>query len=247
MAKSVFPHKEFFEVGEQCLLASQVIELIDPYVSELRKQRIAKVVRARSLSVVTVLENIYDRGNASAVMRSCEAMGFQGVHMIEPNDKFKKANRVTKGADKWLDVTTWKSSSQCVKFLKSQEYKIYATHLDAKAVPIENIDWSQPSAIVLGNEKDGITAEMQELCDQTIIIPMQGFVQSFNISVAGAIALYHIFRERTAKLGRSGDLNEKEIEILTAHFLLRSSKNPERLLLRLLERKLAIKSRLSEY
>ncbi len=232
-----FPHSEIIEMGQLKLKASEVIELMSPYISEHRKLRIEKVVSDRSFSVVSVLENIYDRGNASAVMRSCEAMGFQGVHMIEPNDKFKKANRVTKGADKWLDVTTWRTTSQCVNFLKSNGYKIYATHLDAKAIPIENIDWTHPAALVLGNEKDGVSKEMQELCDQSIIIPMQGFVQSFNISVAGAIALYHIYRARVEKLGRSGDLTEKEREILTAHFLLRSSKNPERLLMRLIERK----------
>ena len=218
--------------------ASQIIDLMSPYLSEHRKERISKVVRDRTFSVVTVLENIYDRGNSSAVMRSCEAMGFQAVHMIEPGDKFKKANRVTKGADKWLDVYQWKTTLECVDHLRSKQYKIYATHLDSKAVPIENIDWSVPSAIVLGNEKDGISPEMQKLCDQSVIIPMQGFVQSFNISVAGAIALYHIYRERKLKLGRSGDLNEKQLEILTAHFLLRSSKNPERLLQRLSERSL---------
>ncbi len=237
MSASFFPHSEDLQIGELKIHASQVIDLINPYISEPRKNRIAQVVKDRSFSVVSVLENIYDRGNASAVMRSCEAMGFQSVHMIEPNDKFKKANRVTKGADKWLDVTTWKSTSQCVKFLKAHNYKIYATHLNAKAVPIEKIDWTEPSAIVLGNEKDGISPEMQELCDQTVIIPMQGFVQSFNISVAAAIALYHIYRARIAKFGQSGDLTEEEREILTAQFLIRSSKNPERLLRRLMERK----------
>ena len=234
MSHDHFPHDEIIQVGQLKIKASQVISLISPYLSEHRKERISKVVRDRTFSVVTVMENIYDRGNASAVMRSCEAMGFQAVHMIEPVDKFKKANRVTKGADKWLDVVQWKSTAECVSHLKAQKYKIYATHLDSNAVPIENIDWSLPSAIVLGNEKDGISPEMQKLCDQTVIIPMQGFVQSFNISVAGAIALYHIYRERKLKLGHSGDLSEKELEILTAHFLLRSSKNPERLLQRLM-------------
>ncbi len=233
MTQNLFPHTDPIQVGKLVMSAKQIISLMSPYLSEPRKKRISEVVSERTFSTVTVLENIYDRGNSSAVMRSCEAMGFQSVHMIEPGDKFKKANRVTKGADKWLDVSQWKTSVECVKYLRSKQYKIYATHLDEKAIPIEKIDWSVPSALVLGNEKEGISPEMQELCDQTVIIPMQGFVQSFNISVAGAIALYHIYRERKNKLGKSGDLSPTELEVLTAHYLLRSSKNPERLLRRL--------------
>ncbi len=231
-----FPHTSRIQVGQKSLSAQRIIELMSPYISGPRVERIDKVVRGRTFSVVSVLENIYDRGNMSAVMRSAEAMGFQSVHIIEPGDKFKKANRVTKGADKWLDVTQWKTTAECIGFLKSRSYKIYATHLDTKAKPIQDIDWSVPAAIVLGNEKDGISQEMQALCDETIIIPMQGFVQSFNISVAGAIALFHIHEQRSRKLGASGDLTPEQSEILKALFFLRSAKNPERLIEKLLSR-----------
>jgi tRNA (guanosine-2'-O-)-methyltransferase len=231
-----FPHSSLIQVGSHSLRAQEVIELMNPFLSGPRVDRIEKVVRDRTFSVVTVLENLYDRGNMSAVMRSAEAMGFQNLHVIEPGDKFKKANRVTKGADKWLDVTQWKTTEECISFLKSKNYKIYATHLDAKARPIQDVDWSVPAALVLGNEKDGISPEMQALCDQTVIIPMQGFVQSFNISVAGAIALFHIHEQRNLKLGASGDLNQEQQQILKALFFLRSAKNPERLIERLLNR-----------
>lgn len=121
--------------------------------------------------------------------------------------------------------------------LKRQGFQVIATHLDERAVPLSSVDVTRPTAIVYGNERDGISKEMIELCDQTVIIPMQGFVQSFNISVAAAISLYHISRERELKLGVRGDLNDVEKAILKAEFSLRSSKNPEKLVEEILARK----------
>ncbi len=193
--------------------------------------------------MVPVLENIYDRGNISAVLRSSEALGFQCAHVIELDDKFKNSARVSQGAEKWLDVRKWRSETPgmatrtCVAELKRQGFQVLATHLDDRAVPIGDIDVTKPTAIVYGNERDGISNDMIELCDQTVIIPMQGFVQSFNISVAAAISLYHISRERALKLSVQGDLNDIEKAILKAEFSLRSSKNPEKLIEEILARK----------
>jgi tRNA (guanosine-2'-O-)-methyltransferase len=223
-------------VGDRMLSAREVLDLISPQLTDERKERIRVAVEARTYNVVPVLENIYDRGNISAVLRSAEAMGCQRAHVIELGERFKSANRVAQGADKWVDVQKWQSTESCTTELRKQGFQIFATHLDERARPIGELDFSKPTAIVFGNEKDGISKEMIEQCDQTVIIPMQGFVQSFNISVAAAISLYHIHSERTRKLGQAGDMNEDEKEVLRAEFSLRSSKNPERLLSELLLR-----------
>lgn len=231
-----FPLSQEFVFDGKVLTSSQLIELLEPYLTPERQERIRQAVEYRTCNIVPVLENIYDRGNISAVLRSAEAMGFQCAHVIELGEKFKSSNRVTKGADKWLNVKKWKSTKDCIQNLKDLGYQIVATHLDARAKPISDVDFGKPTAIVFGNEKDGISPEMIEQADQTIIIPMHGFVQSFNISVAAAIAFYHIHRERLLKMGRQGDLSEKEKLILRADFSLRSSENPERLVAELLER-----------
>lgn len=215
--------------------AQKVYELMSPLLSQSRQKKIDEIVAGRTYDVVPVLENIYDRGNTSAVMRSCEAMGYQSVHLIEPNEKFKKSQRVTKGADKWLDVVRWTDSTDCLRGLKKMGYRVYATHFD-QATPIAEIDFSQPTALVFGNEKDGVSQEVLSQVDGRVVIPMQGFVQSFNISVAAAIALYHAYRERIVKLGHHGNLTAQQREILRALYFLRSSKNPERLIRKLLER-----------
>jgi tRNA (guanosine-2'-O-)-methyltransferase len=232
-----FPHDGRFVFGDHTLSASQVLELLEPQLTSERQDRIRQTVEGRTCNVATVLEDIYDRGNVSAVLRSAEALGFQCAHVIELGEKFKTSARVSTGADKWLDVRKWKSTKDCVTELKRLGYRIVATHLDSKAKPIGEIDFTVPTALVLGNEKDGISKEMIEAADETAIIPMHGFVQSFNISVAGAVSMYHIMRERERALGRNGDLSIEEKLVLRAEFSLRSSKNPERLIEELLARR----------
>ncbi len=233
-----FPHSGQFEYADRRLSAREILELVEPYLTPERRERIRRVVESRTCDVVPVLENIYDRGNISAVLRSAEAMGFQCAHVIELGEKFKSANRVTQGADKWLDVRRWRSTRDCITELKRQGFKIVATHLDQKAKPISSIDFLGPVAVVFGNEKDGISQEMVELADETMIIPMAGFVQSFNISVAAAISFYHIYLERQRAHGHVGNLSEEEKLVLRADFCLRSSDNPDRLIRELLERQL---------
>jgi tRNA (guanosine-2'-O-)-methyltransferase len=215
--------------------ASDVLTHLAPRLTTERWGKIQKVVASRTCDVTPVLENIYDRGNTSAVMRSAEAMGFQNIHIIEPGEKFKEANRVTAGADKWLDVVKFRDTSAAVHSLRSRGYRILATHLDSKARPLEEQDLSQPIAIVFGNEKDGIGKDMQDLADQTVILPMRGFVQSYNISVAAAIAFQTISAARF-RAGLIGTLSPEERRILEAHYVLRTLENSFEILRRLKDR-----------
>lgn len=198
-----------------------VCEMIGPLLTAERRKKIDRVLLGRCQSVAVVLESIYDRGNISAVMRTAEAFGFINFHVIETQEKFKEANRVTQGADKWVEVQKWKNTKTCVESLKSKGFKICVTSLEASR-PMSEVDWTQPTALVLGNEKEGVSQEMLALADERIIIPMTGFVQSFNISVAGALGLYHIFLERQKRNSKIGDLTESELEVLRAHYYLRT-------------------------
>ncbi|WP_373999205.1 TrmH family RNA methyltransferase [Bdellovibrio bacteriovorus] len=219
----MFPYGPELEINAHLKVHYQlVLEKIGPLLTDDRRQKIERVVSLRNFDTAVVLEGIYDRGNISAVMRSAEGLGFGNFHVIETQEKFKEANRVTQGADKWVEVQKWKKTSDCVKSLKQQGYKICVTHLDAKSKPLHEIDFSGKVALVLGNEKDGVSPEMIAAADETIIIPMTGFVQSFNISVAGALSLYHIGQDRLKKLGTNASLTEEEQAILRAHYYMRT-------------------------
>ncbi|OFZ30157.1 MAG: RNA methylase [Bdellovibrionales bacterium RIFCSPHIGHO2_01_FULL_40_29] len=198
-----------------------IMEHIFPILTPERQKKILQVTRERCFDVSVVLENIYDRGNTSAVMRTGEGLGFADFHVIETFDKFKESNRVTQGADKWVEVKKWKSTAEAIEHFKKNKIRICVTSLEA-AKPIHEVDFSTPIALVLGNEKSGISKEILEAADERVIIPMPGFVQSFNISVAGALCLYQIYQNRLRTLGKNADVTEEQIQILNAQYALRT-------------------------
>ena len=228
---SRFEHPEPFEIGGHRYAAAEIIEGLTPYLTPERREKIDRVVAARTYSIVPVLEGLYDRGNVSAVLRSAEALGYQAVHLVELSEKFKKANRVTQGAEKWLDIRSWERTADCLEHLRARGYRILAAHVE-DAQPITEISFAEPTALFFGNEREGLTAEVLEEADAHVVVPMAGFTQSYNISVAAALALYHIYRDRTERLGAHGDLSEDERRCLTASYYLRCVDYAENVLLK---------------
>jgi tRNA (guanosine-2'-O-)-methyltransferase len=211
-------------------------EVLAPWVSDARRARIDAVLRERTRTVVPVCEGIYDQGNINAVLRSAESLGFQSVHVIETGERFKRSNRISQGADKWLDVHRHAGLRAGLQSLRSQGYRILATTLSEKARPLADFDFTQRTAIVFGNEKEGASPELLSEADAHVIIPMVGFTQSFNISVAAALALYHVQQDRLRRQGFHGDLSEEERERLRVLFYARSIPQPDRLLHQILSR-----------
>ncbi len=208
--------------------AGDLTELLRDQLTEQRRAKIEAVLDERTLTVIPVMDGIYDRGNTSAVLRSAEGMGYQEAHIIDTQPDYKTSRRVTQGADKWVDVHRWRSPKDCVLSLQERGYEVVATDLDAD-VDLEAIDFTSPTALVFGNERDGVSPEVLETCDRRCIIPIQGFVQSYNISVAAALSLYEALRQRRQKLGRQGDLTPEERRLIRAHYYLRSVTRPRRL------------------
>lgn len=227
-----FPHTDPLQVEGKFYDVQDVLAYLNPMVSPARQQRIAEVVLQRTYTVVPVVEGLYDAGNVNAVMRSAEAFGFQGFHVIGSGSEFQESSRVTQGADKWLDVEQWPSAGVCVAALKRRGYRIAVTHLEA-AVPVSALDFTQPTALVFGNEAEGISDEMLALADVRCVLPMVGMVQSFNISVAAALALSHAYGDRVRRRGGQGDLSAAEREVLTAEFYVRSVQHAAAVLARL--------------
>lgn len=226
----MFPLKNPIEYkpGHFCDVSS-IEEKIWPLLTPDRQKKIERVAAGRCFDISVVLEGIYDRGNISAVMRTAEGLGFSNFHIIETFEKFKNANRVTQGADKWVEAKKWKTTTEAIKYFKDNKIRICVTSLES-AKPIHEIDFSSPLALVLGNEKSGASQEIMEAADERVIIPMPGFVQSFNISVAGALSLYQIYQNRLQKLGRNEDVTPEQIRILKAQYAIRTMDSSEAIL-----------------
>lgn len=187
-------------------------------VGDRRQKKIQDVVSQRMVSVVPVLEKFYDWGNVSAVLRTAEALGFQQVHLIRNEAKGKRSRRTTQGADKWLDIAYWHDTTQCLVKLKEQGYRIVVTDLDESSVPIQELPLDKPLALVFGSELAGVSSEARGLADIKCHIPMRGFTQSFNVSVAAGIMLYELRRRKDELPSGEGDLPEAEQELLNRYY-----------------------------
>jgi tRNA (guanosine-2'-O-)-methyltransferase len=223
------PHRPPIEVGDLELEPAEIIELLDRFLTDPRRRKINEVLDERTYHIVSVLDGIYDRGNVSAVIRSAEALGYQSMHVIESQDHFKEANRVTQGTEKWLDIERYPTPEPCIEVLRERGYRIVATELEASK-PIGEVSFEEPTALVFGNEKDGVSEQVRDVADEHIVLPMVGFAQSYNISVSAALAFQHVFTRRREVRGRQGDLTDREREILRALYTLRSVDKPERLM-----------------
>ncbi len=231
-----------FVFGDRTFTPSDVIEHLAPFVGEDRQARIAEVVAARTVNVVPVLERVHDLGNVNAVLRSAEGLGYGAAHLVDLQgdaaewtstldaDKVSvaggigRARRQSQGADKWLNLHVWPDAETACDGLRAEGYRIAATHLAADAVPIAEIDFMQPTALVFGNERDGVSDTLLARADLNVVLPIDGFIQSYNISVAAALGLYHARQDRLTRQGFHGDLSEDERLVLTARYYLHSVK-----------------------
>jgi len=188
-------------------------------ISQKRLDKMKRVLDCRLNKLTIVLDNVFDPHNISAVLRSCDAFGIQNVHIIETTEKFKVNKEISHKCEKWLTLHIWKSFNECANFLKKNNYKIYSTCFAEDAIPIDNIPLNSPVAIVMGNEHRGVDDNITNLCDGKIIIPMFGFVQSLNVSVASAITLAFLSSKMRATIDDSTFLPEVERNKLLTKWL----------------------------
>lgn len=202
--------------------ASEVVRVLAPLVTEARLARMEAVVAQRTRSLVPVLEDLADPHNGAAVLRSADAFGCHEVHVIEHRHPFAVSHRVTRGTHRWLELVRHRSTASCLEHLGAQGYQVFVAAMDGTLTP-EDLAQVPKAAIVFGNEHRGASEAVRRAAAGTYAIPMVGFVESLNVSVASAITLY------VASRGRHGDLDEDARMEIRARFLLGQVKDAERI------------------
>ena len=205
------------------------IEYLEQFVSDRRKNLFKKVLDERTRHFTVAIEDIYQPHNASAVVRSCEIFGIQDVHVIENKYKFYASNQVAKGAQKWLDFKLYKNKDTnntlaCIESLRNKGYKIIATTPHNDSCVLQDFDITQKSAFFFGVEKEGLSKDVMDNADGYLKIPMVGFTESLNISVAAAIILQSI-NEKLKKSEVNWKLEEFEKNELYLEWLQKSIKS----------------------
>jgi len=203
--------------------AADVVRVLSPLVTEARLARMEAVVASRSASLVVVLEELTDPHNGSAIMRSADAFGVQEVHVIPSEHGFLAAHRVAKGTHRWLDIARHASAEACVAHLHERGFEVLVAAMDGSLTP-DDLAERDKVAVVFGNEHRGASEAMRGAADGSFAIPMVGFVESLNVSVAAAVTLH------TASKGHRGDLSEARRTELLAQYLMTSVKDAEQII-----------------
>jgi tRNA (guanosine-2'-O-)-methyltransferase len=213
---------EWFRFGDAVVEPCDVVSILGPQISETRRATVERVLASRTTNLTVVVEGMVDLGNVSAVMRSADGFGVQAVHAIDTSDVYKRSRRTTRGTDKWIDRYRWADVETCFAHLRSHGYRIVVADVEQGAVPIGETDLTQRTALVFGNELEGVSGAARRLADMAVTIPMAGFADSFNISVAAAITLYEAQRQRMHRFGRHCDLSATDEERIRAVWYLKS-------------------------
>jgi tRNA (guanosine-2'-O-)-methyltransferase len=195
-----------------------VLEHLAQFVSDHKKQGVEKVLNLRTTYLTVMLEDIFQSQNASAVIRTCECMGLQHVHIIENISKYSINPRVLKGANKWIDISHYTSKKEdntkaCFEKLRAEGYSILVTDPSEDGISVHEIDVTQGKiALLFGNELRGASVEALNNGDHRIKIPMYGFTESLNISVSVAMCLGALMSKlRVTDLDTSLTQTEKDI------------------------------------
>ncbi|MBL8633647.1 MAG: RNA methyltransferase [Myxococcales bacterium] len=197
-----------------------IVELLRPIVDERRAARIDEVAASRLAGVLVVLEDLHDPHNGGAVLRSCEAMGLREVHIIASRERFRVSDKVTQGADKWLDVVEHPSTDSALDQLRQRGFTLAAA-VPGASTQLTELDPLKPTALLMGNEHAGLSEQARARCDVEFAIPLHGFSESLNLSVATAICTFSLTSRRRQALGRSGDLDDARLWDLRARYYLR--------------------------
>lgn len=221
----------------------RLLDHLAQFITDHKKQGIERVLENRTRYITVVLEDIFQSQNASAVIRTCECMGLQEVHIVENITKYSINPRVLKGANKWMTLRKHASRKEnnttaCITALREAGYSILALDPDADGESIYDLDMSASRmALVFGNELRGLSDTALGYCDRKVRIPMYGFTESLNISVSVAICLSTLVRRlRESDVDCALHADEKELIRLNWYRkIVRNSSVIEREFLRTIE------------
>lgn len=163
-----------------------------------RRQTVDSVLANRQPDLTVLAEHLQKPRNFSAIVRSCDAVGINEMHAVPGDEGLAIHWKTSQGAEKWMKVHPHKDVPTACAYLKERGFQLVAAHLSDEALDYRELDYTVPTALVVGTELFGVSEESLMLADRQVMIPMMGMTQSLNVSVACSIVLYEALRQRDA-------------------------------------------------
>ena len=207
------------------------IEFLRRFMGEERMATLQRALDGRTDYAAVCLENTFHPQNASAIMRTCEAFGIQNIHTIQEHCRFNPNVNIVRGTDKWIDMHSYGTTTEALTALKAAGYRIVATspHADDRTPDTFDVT-SGPFVLVFGTEQEGISDEVRAAADEFIKIPMQGMVESLNVSASAAILIYMLSQRMRLSQSIDWRLKDKERQELMFRWVMSSARDAERIL-----------------
>ena len=210
------------------------LQALLPYLSESRVEKFDAALLARTRRLCLVLENVYQSRNASAVMRSCDGMGIQDVHLIEDINPWVFNRGVSKGTPSWLTLHRYTHTPDpaeaCIQNLRQCGYKIAVTSPHVDGMQAKDLPVNEPIALVMGTEFEGVSQRMLDAADYHVFIPMHGLAESLNISVAAGMIMHRVMENIRTLPDSSWQLSAEEQAELKLDWAMKSVKKADTLL-----------------
>jgi len=161
-----------------------------------RFAKLKAVLDRRQPDLTVLAEDVHKAHNISAVLRTCDAVGVMELNAVSPSGAFRRHRMISGGSRKWVRLRTHDSTEAACCSLKESGYQLLAAHFSTGSVDYRVPDYTRPTALLLGSELLGVSAQAAALADLQIVVPMRGLVESLNVSVAAAVILYEAARQR---------------------------------------------------
>lgn len=213
---------------------------LEEFVLPKRNERIKKVAESRTEQLTIVLDDINNSHNISAVVRSADAFGVQYVHRIRGCKDYSRG--ISLGAERWVNVIHYQSETDALEKLQSEGFELVVLQSEElnikdpsakKVVPVHELPFERRLALVFGNEKNGVSTSLREAATHFAYIPMLGFVESLNISVAAAITLHCSLLSDAKSIRRPKAISPEKQEALRNEWLKQDVRGAELILKRI--------------
>ncbi len=208
------------------------IDYLTEFMTPERRETLESTISKRTHQMTILSENTFHSQNASALMRHCEAFGLQRMHAVEELCDFKTYADIVRGTDKWVDLTRYTNTTDAIKALKAEGYRIVATTPHLQDSSPETFDVGAGKfALVFGTEHSGISQQIIDEADEFLQIPMCGMVESLNVSASAAILIY-MLSQRLRDTTDGWELTDVEQRELLYRWLRESVRDSDNILKR---------------
>lgn len=145
-----------------------------------------------------LLSSLQDPGNIGTIIRTSEAFAIDAIIMSAdcPDIYAPKVLRATMGGVFRIPIITVESMAQTIMQLQENKVAVYAAALSPKSVPITQVPFQGKTAVVIGNEGNGLAPEIINCCTNSVVIPMAGNAESLNAATAASIAIWEMSKNQ---------------------------------------------------